>query len=394
MSAPSSSPTRRSRSARSGAARPDGRDREDREALVDEGHGPVAEVGGGVRVGDDVGELLELERPLARGRVAEAPAHDDARVPRREGGRGLGDRRLGGQRLGDRVGDAGQLRVRAQRVRRPLEGGGEQRDRGQLGRVGLGRGDRELRAGPEVDHVVRGRRERRVRVVGDRDRRDALAAARLDDADDVRRGARLADPEHERPARAAARRRRSTAPTASRGPPGSRAARRTGTARGSRHGPRSRGRRPARGRSRGARTTSARRPSSGARSSSRATTWGCSRDLARDASCRALRRRRAARPGAGRGTGWRRTAPGPAPSGSVRAARRRRHGSRRPGTPRRPRASAATPSPAGGPSRPPPRPAGPAAGRRSRRSCPRPRSPRRGRPPRPRRCRRRSAGGR
>ena len=73
-----------------------------------------------------------------------------------------------GQRVGDR-GDGGAVgRVVGQRRR-------QQRDREQLGRVGLGRGDRPFRAGAEGDRPVRGGRQRRVGLVGDRDRRGALA---------------------------------------------------------------------------------------------------------------------------------------------------------------------------------------------------------------------------
>ena len=74
----------------------------------------------------------------------------------------------------------------------------EQRDREQLGGVRLGRGDRPFRAGLERDHLAGGRGQRRGGVVGDGDGRGALGAGRRDDADDVRRGARLADPDDQR----------------------------------------------------------------------------------------------------------------------------------------------------------------------------------------------------
>src|SRR3954470_1101873 len=64
-----------------GGGTPGRRQREDREPGIDEGNRTVAEVRGGVRVGDDLCELLELERPLARGRVLVAAPHDHARVP-------------------------------------------------------------------------------------------------------------------------------------------------------------------------------------------------------------------------------------------------------------------------------------------------------------------------
>src|SRR3954470_13121137 len=57
---------------------PGRRQREDREPGVDEGNRTVAEVRGGVGVGDHLCELLELERPLARRRVLVAAPDDDA----------------------------------------------------------------------------------------------------------------------------------------------------------------------------------------------------------------------------------------------------------------------------------------------------------------------------
>ena len=71
----------------------------------------------------------------------------------------------------------------------------ERRDREERGGVRLGGGDRELRARGQVDRPFGGRGQRRRRVVGQRDRRGALAPRRVDDGEDVGRGARLADAE-------------------------------------------------------------------------------------------------------------------------------------------------------------------------------------------------------
>ena len=49
-----------------------------REAALEQRHRPVLEVGRGVRLGDHVGQFLQLQRPLERGRVVEAAA----RAPR------------------------------------------------------------------------------------------------------------------------------------------------------------------------------------------------------------------------------------------------------------------------------------------------------------------------
>ena len=66
-----------------GLGRPGPGDREDRHAGLDQRQRAVLEVGRGIRVGEDAGELLELERPFARGGVLVA-AGDDER-PRRGG---------------------------------------------------------------------------------------------------------------------------------------------------------------------------------------------------------------------------------------------------------------------------------------------------------------------
>ena len=55
-------------------------DREDRHAGLDQRDRPVLEVGRGVRVGEDVGKLLDLDRPLPRGRVLVAAGEDEQPV--------------------------------------------------------------------------------------------------------------------------------------------------------------------------------------------------------------------------------------------------------------------------------------------------------------------------
>ena len=73
-------------------------DREDRVARLDQRQRAVLEVGGGVGIGRHLGQLLELERPLACRGVLEAPPQHDAPV---ELGPAAGHRRhvrLAGQR--------------------------------------------------------------------------------------------------------------------------------------------------------------------------------------------------------------------------------------------------------------------------------------------------------
>ena len=138
----------------------------------------MLEIGRGIGVGEDPCQFLELECPLAGRRVLE-PAGDDERPGRGrlverdplDLGLEVEDAR---ERVGDR-GDGGTVgRVVGQ-------GGRQQGDREQLGGVGLGRGDRPFRAGPERDRPVRGGRQRRIGLVGDGDRRGALGAGLGDD---------------------------------------------------------------------------------------------------------------------------------------------------------------------------------------------------------------------
>ncbi len=130
---------------------------EDRDARLEQRERTVLEVGGGIRVGEDPRQLLELERPLAGCRVF---------VPAREDEQAIGVGLVGGHRLdsglepdrpGDRVRDRGQ---RADVRRVPGHRGRQRGDRQQLGRVGLGGGDRELGARAEIDARLGGRGER------------------------------------------------------------------------------------------------------------------------------------------------------------------------------------------------------------------------------------------
>ncbi len=91
----------RSRSSSSrmpGSVAPVGAAGEHQVAGLDQRHRAVLEVGRGVRIRLDLGQLLELERPLPRRRVLEATAQHDAPVDRGARDGGPLHRRLPGQR--------------------------------------------------------------------------------------------------------------------------------------------------------------------------------------------------------------------------------------------------------------------------------------------------------
>ena len=94
-----------------------------------------------------------------------------------------------GQELLEQIGSHPQ----AVDVRRALAGGmrGEQRHGRHLGRVGLGGGNRPLLAGQQRQHSVGDLGQRRVDVVGDRDRVGATSGSPFDVVDDVGCTARL-----------------------------------------------------------------------------------------------------------------------------------------------------------------------------------------------------------
>ena len=174
-----------------------GGDRPDREELVERGDRPVREVGRGQRLGRDAAGLLQLERDLAGGRELDAAADHDHPA---DVGERLGEpphlAREAGQRLLGLVGDdaqrVGDLGAAAARVR------GEQRDRGQLVRVALGRRDPPLLARVQRHDHLADLRERRALVVRERDRERAVAPRVLGVGDHVGRAARLREGEHGR----------------------------------------------------------------------------------------------------------------------------------------------------------------------------------------------------
>ena len=155
---------------------PRGRHGEGREAGLDERQRPVDEVGRGVRVGQHVGQLLELQRPLARRGVVVAATEHDAAVQGRLVGRDAPGLALLVERRGQGVGQAAEV-VRA-RGRSPARPAVEHGQHDQRRRVRLGGRHGPLGAGPQVEVMLRGGGHVRAGRVGDGQRQGALRARR------------------------------------------------------------------------------------------------------------------------------------------------------------------------------------------------------------------------
>ena len=138
-----------------------GRDADDRRGLVEQRDRAVLHLPAGVRVGRDVGDLLELQRALERDRAPHVAA--EVEVELRVGvalGGGL-DRRVEGSmssvmRVGqvldlpDELGDP----LGRHRAAQLGEAQREQVHRRDLADERLRRGDRDLEAGARVEHAV------------------------------------------------------------------------------------------------------------------------------------------------------------------------------------------------------------------------------------------------
>ena len=151
------------------------RDDDDRHVVVDEGDRPVLHLAGGVALGVDVGDLLQLQGAFERQRIGGAAPEIEDVAGERDFGGDLLDRLVvvqdfaGARRhLGELAGEPGLLRGvdRAARPRhRDCEGGEDS----ELRRKGLGRGDADLGAGEgRQDHVGLAR-DRALRLVDDGD---------------------------------------------------------------------------------------------------------------------------------------------------------------------------------------------------------------------------------
>ena len=159
---------------------------------------------GGVALGVDVGDLLELQRALERDRVGEpAPEEQEVlelRVAPRDGGRALlKQQRLAKHRRQPHRGfDLGAFERGIEAAAQPSEvqRHGVQRD--HRGGHRLRARYRDLRAGARVDHAVGDARGLRSRRVADRQLRAALAPRLLHRQQRVHRLARLRDRDDER----------------------------------------------------------------------------------------------------------------------------------------------------------------------------------------------------
>ena len=133
----------------------------------------VLELAGGIALGTQVGQLLELQRPFEGDRVAhvtpeveEVPDVDQLRchvvhvvrppegVAHQPRQRLHGVEHLVGGRRRQRAGDLGQVEA-------------EHLERHDLGQMALRRGDADLRPGPGVEHAVSRARHGRIDHVGD-----------------------------------------------------------------------------------------------------------------------------------------------------------------------------------------------------------------------------------
>jgi hypothetical protein len=128
------------------------RDDDHGRALLDERDRPVLDLAGREPLGRDVGELLELERPLERHRVADVAAEEQHPLLVLELPRELADAVHAGEQLGDEVRHLLQVaQVGAHLVR--VAGAAQLREvephdvhGGDLGHHRLGRGDGDLGA--------------------------------------------------------------------------------------------------------------------------------------------------------------------------------------------------------------------------------------------------------
>ena len=95
------------------------RERDDRHPLVDERDRPVLHLAGGIALGVDVGDFLQLQRALERDRIVDAAAEIQEVGARVEAGRDLFDLRRQLQRLLEQQRQLQQrVDVRLRRLRR------------------------------------------------------------------------------------------------------------------------------------------------------------------------------------------------------------------------------------------------------------------------------------
>ena len=171
--------------------------------LLDERDRPVLEFARGVSLRVEVGDLLHLEGPLEGDRVVGIPADEEEGLTRVVLLREVRDRGIKVDRLLDP--SRQELEVfyegfvfifkKAELVADVDREKIEDRD---LGRVALGGRDRDLRAGPCVDRVVRELRDRAADHVHDREGAGAAGFAFFERRDRVGGLAGLGDHDEER----------------------------------------------------------------------------------------------------------------------------------------------------------------------------------------------------
>src|SRR5690606_28428815 len=136
---------------------------------------PVLELPGGIGLRVDVGDLLELERPLEGDRVVDAAAEEEGVLAGREA---LGPRLhlglevegvLHAARDEAKLLERRALLFRAQPAARLRDGEGQGEERGKLGREGLRGGDADLLAGARVEDEAGGPRDGALAHVADRE---------------------------------------------------------------------------------------------------------------------------------------------------------------------------------------------------------------------------------
>ena len=231
-----------------------GRDADDGRLLVEQGDRAVLHLTRGVRLGRDVGDLLELQRPLQAHRNADVtPEVEEEGLVLIALGDGLDRRRLPSRQAASFCGSARTSSISAGRSASamtsrasPSRSARRYRSR-HLGGERLRRRDAHLDAGVRVEHGVDLARDLRARRVGDRQRAGPEPPGEPDRCERVRCLAGLRDRDHERVAR-----RRTGCGSATRWRPRRRTGRApTPRARSARRGPRGRRSRTRRSRSAG-----------------------------------------------------------------------------------------------------------------------------------------------
>ena len=138
-----------------------GRHDDDRHVLVDEGDGPVLQLAGGIALGVDVGDLLELQRAFERERIACPAARGRARRAPSTGSCAIASyccslRRIVEMWRGTSISaltSAAPAPRRSRRARARARSARQASTR-KLAREGLGRGDADLGAGQRRQHDV------------------------------------------------------------------------------------------------------------------------------------------------------------------------------------------------------------------------------------------------